>query len=84
MAEVEGSVQNGRRWTEEDIATLKELAPRLTAKEIALRMGRSLSAIRSKAAHFRISLDLSDVPIGGRHGLPWDRARPTSADHDAE
>ena len=82
MAELDRPGRNGRRWTEEDVATLRELAPRLTAKDVALRMGRSLSAIRSKAAHLRISLDLTDLPIGGRRGLPWDRVKAPPGDID--
>lgn len=43
-------------WTEEDIATLKELAGKLSAAQIAQRLGRGYAATIFKAHHLKLSL----------------------------
>lgn len=47
---------NSRRWSADDVATLRRLAWTLTATQIALILGRTVLAVRTKAAHARIRL----------------------------
>lgn len=47
---------NSRRWSADDVATLRRLAWTLTATQIALALGRTALAVRTKAAHARIRL----------------------------
>ena len=47
---------NSRRWREEDVAMLRRLAWSLTAAQIAITLGRTVLAVRTKAAHERIRL----------------------------
>jgi hypothetical protein len=47
---------NSRRWSVDDVATLRRLAWTLTATQIALILGRTVLAVRTKAAHTRIRL----------------------------
>jgi hypothetical protein len=45
-----------RTWTEVDIAKLKSLAGKQTAAEIAIELGRSVSAILVQASKLELSL----------------------------
>jgi len=47
---------NSRRWSPEDVAKLRRLAWTLTAAQIAVILGRTVLAVRTKAAHSRIRL----------------------------
>lgn len=47
---------NSRRWSAEDVATLRRLAWTLTATQLAVALGRTVLAVRTKAAHSRIRL----------------------------
>lgn len=47
---------NSRRWSPEDVATLRRLAWTLTATQLAVTLGRTVLAVRTKAAHTRIRL----------------------------
>lgn len=47
---------NSRRWSAEDVATLRRLAWTLTATQLAVTLGRTVLAVRTKAAHARIRL----------------------------
>jgi hypothetical protein len=48
-----------RAWTPEDLATLRALAGKVPATEIAARLGRSGGAVRLKAKLRGVSLELS-------------------------
>jgi hypothetical protein len=65
-----------RRWTAHELAELKRLANHASPEEIALALGRTVCAVRTKAAHKRILLH-GDVPCQGppRLRLPWEDAR---------
>jgi hypothetical protein len=47
---------NKRPWTEEDIATLKSMAGKLSLVEIATRLGRTTAATAVEASKLGISL----------------------------
>lgn len=57
-----------KRWNEEDRATLKELAGKLSTEEIALTMGRSMQSVRMEAEKLGISLRCKKCD---RHGIEW-------------
>src|SRR5688500_14251772 len=73
-----GMAANGspvRRWTAEEVRLLIHLARRESAKEIASRLQRTVTAVRTKAAHERILL--RDPPTGhgpARPRPPWEPA----------
>ena len=62
-----------RRWTAHEVAELKRLAPHAPPEEIARVLGRTLIAVRTKAAHKRIILT-DDAPRPGPPRLrqPWE------------
>ena len=47
---------NSRRWTADDIATLKSLARKYPAAAIARQLGRSAAATALKARELKLSL----------------------------
>jgi len=47
---------NSRRWTDEELATLRRLAWGMTAAQIGVLLGRTALAVRTKAAHERLRL----------------------------
>lgn len=52
-----GAENNGKRWTPEEVKQLKDLANKNTpTRVIGLKIGRSESAIQSKASSENISL----------------------------
>ena len=63
-----------RRWTTEDLAQLRRLAATTPIQELARALGRTVVAVRTKAAHERLPL-APDVPSSGptRARAPWDR-----------
>ena len=65
-----------RRWTADELAELRRLALGARVDEIALTLGRTPQAIRTKAAQKRISLQ-GDAPTQGppRMRLPWENDR---------
>ena len=46
----------GPRWTAEDVAKLKAMAPKYPAERIAEQLGRSASALAVKAHELKLSL----------------------------
>jgi hypothetical protein len=48
-----------RRWTEDDIAKLKDMAQKYPTAQIASQLGRGISATRVKAHLLRLSLRMS-------------------------
>jgi len=48
-----------KRWTDDDVATLRRLASRCSASEIALELGRRLLDTNLKAHELRISLKIN-------------------------
>ena len=47
---------NSRRWSDDDVQSLRRLAWSMTAAQVALVLGRTILAVRTKAAHERIRL----------------------------
>lgn len=47
---------NSRRWTTDEVATLRRLAWCMTAAQIGALLGRTALAVRTKAAHERVRL----------------------------
>lgn len=47
---------NSRRWTDDELATLRRLAWCMTAGQIGVLLGRTALAVRTKAAHERVRL----------------------------
>ena len=75
MAELEETRGNSpsRRWTRPEEQLLRRLATdRVPLKDIAARLNRTVSAVRSKAAHLRVPMDFGDLRSGGRRPMPWD------------
>ena len=70
------SAPKTRRWTPDELATLHQLAHRVPLSAIATALGRTIEAIRTKAAHERLPLD-DDLPRSGppRQLAPWQRDR---------
>ena len=68
------------RWTDDEVRHLTTLAARgVPEAEIARLLGRTVGAVRTKAAHQRLSLRRAAPPIGPRRqALPWER-RPDTA-----
>ena len=68
-----------RRWSASEVAELRRLSHGAPPEEIAAALGRTVSAVRTKAAQKRILLR-NDAPRQGppRLMLPWeaDRRRP--------
>jgi len=66
-----------RRWTEDDIAKLKNMAQRKPPADIAAALGRSVGATSVKAHQLKLSLK---VPRGGgmRRQLPSNGERAPS------
>ena len=64
-----------RRWTAEEVAELRRLSHHAPAEAIAAALGRTVSAIRTKAAQKRMALH-NDAPRQGppRLRLPWEQA----------
>jgi hypothetical protein len=55
-----------RRWSAEDIQTLRRLAGKRSRAEIATELGRSASSLAVKAHVLRISLRLEERPVGDK------------------
>jgi hypothetical protein len=51
---------NSRRWTADDIATLKNLARKYPAAAIARQLGRSAAATALKAHELKLSLRIQE------------------------
>jgi hypothetical protein len=51
---------NSRRWTGDDIATLKNLARKYPAASIARQLGRSAAAIALKSHELKLSLRIQE------------------------
>lgn len=68
-----------QRWTDDDVRQLTTLSARgVPEGEIARILGRTVAAVRTKAAHNRISL-LRDTTTGPeRQPLPWERPPQSS------
>ena len=47
---------NSRRWTHDELATLRRLAWGMPAAQIGVLIGRTALAVRTKAAHERLRL----------------------------
>ena len=47
-------IPNGKRWTDKDVALLRELYQNTPHKEIAEKLGRSVEAVRSQAKNLGI------------------------------
>ncbi len=55
-----------RRWTDEELATLRKLAWCMTASQIGILLGRTALAVRTKAAHERVRLQQDKPPDRGQ------------------
>jgi DNA-binding NarL/FixJ family response regulator len=65
------------RWTEDEVRQLTALAARgLSEAEIARALGRTVAAVRTKAAHNRIALPRDSTTGPERLPLPWERRQP--------
>ena len=66
-----------RRWTASEVQQLHALVGTVPAEDIAQTLGRSLVAIRIKAAHERLPLLLKRGPRGrSRQPFPWEHRDP--------
>jgi len=64
------------RWTDEEVRQLTTLAARgVPENEIARTLGRTVAAVRTKAAHNRITLPRDSSTGPERQALPWERPR---------
>lgn len=65
-----------RRWTLDELATLRRLAHSAPLSTVVTVLGRTVEAIRTKAAHQRLPL-ADDLPQSGpfRTPSPWQRDR---------
>jgi hypothetical protein len=67
-------LKSRRPWSEDDVAKLKSLAGRRSAKEIAAELGRTAGATVVEASKLKISLDTR-----GHLGRPANRREGQSA-----
>ena len=64
----------GHRWTDDDVRQLTNLAARgLSVDAIARAPGRTVPAVRTKAAHHRLRLLGNSTSGPERQRLPWER-----------
>lgn len=75
----------GRKWTVEELSLLRRLAYHATPSAIAAALGRSVLAVRTKAAHERLPL-LDDAAMPHRlpEAAPEQHRRSAVADGGAE
>lgn len=67
----------GHRWRHDDIAYLRRLVRRGTPlKEVSLKLGRPVPAIRAKASSLGLKLDLDARDIRPRRSTPVQTPRP--------
>lgn len=59
---------NSRRWTDEELATLRRLAWCMTASQLGVMLGRTALAVRTKAAHERVRLRQASQKPDGEGG----------------
>jgi hypothetical protein len=63
-----------QRWTDTDVRQLTTLAARgVPETEIARILGRTVTAVRTKAAHNRVALIRDSTTGPERQALPWER-----------
>ena len=63
-----------QRWTEAEVRKLTTLALRgVPEDEIARTLGRTVAAVRTKAAHNRVPLLRENTTGPERQVLPWER-----------
>jgi len=64
-----------QRWTDADVRQLTTLAARgVPETEIARILGRTIAAVRTKAAHNRLNLVRDSTTGPERQSLPWERS----------
>ena len=64
-----------QRWTDDEVRQLTMLAKRgLLEVEIARLLGRTVEAVRTKAAHHRLTLHREPATGPIRQALPWERS----------
>jgi DNA-directed RNA polymerase specialized sigma24 family protein len=63
---------SSRKWTDEEVRLLHQLALKLSPFEIARALNRSVAAVRTKAAHQRVSLRTERRPGPARAPYPWE------------
>jgi C4-dicarboxylate-specific signal transduction histidine kinase len=64
-----------QRWTDDELRQLTNLAVRgVPEAEIARVLGRTVAAVRTKAAHNRITLQRTSTAGPERQPLPWERS----------
>jgi hypothetical protein len=62
------------RWTEDEVRQLASLAAHGESEEsIARALGRTVLAVRTKAAHHRLTLRRDATTDPDRQALPWER-----------
>ena len=62
------------RWTQDEVRKLTNLAVRgVPEDEIARILGRTVAAVRTKAAHNRVALFRENTTGPERQALPWER-----------
>lgn len=67
---------NARRWTPDELLLLRRLAPGTPVRELARLLERTVVAVRTKAAHERLSLLPEEEASGPpRARPPWERRR---------
>ncbi|AMY10569.1 hypothetical protein LuPra_03805 [Luteitalea pratensis] len=63
-----------QRWSEDEVRQLTTLAVRgVPEGEIARILGRTVAAVRTKAAHNRVTLVRDSTAGPERQPLPWER-----------
>jgi hypothetical protein len=63
---------SSRKWTDAEVRLLRQLALQLPARDIARALNRSVAAVRTKAAHQRVSLRREQRPGPTRDPYPWE------------
>ena len=67
-------IPRSHRWTDEQVRQLTTLAARgVPETEIARMLGRTVAAVRTKAAHNRIAVPRDSTTGPERQPLPWER-----------
>ena len=63
-----------QRWTDDEVRQLTILSARgVPETEIARTLGRTVAAVRTKAAHNRLTLQRDTTNGSERLRLPWER-----------
>ena len=63
-----------RRWTDDELAQLRRLAATTPILDLARTLDRTVTAVRTKAAHQRVPLAADGLSSGPpRARAPWDR-----------